>query len=71
MGPDYPPQRGMILLLLGLGVFFLIGALLSGLCWVVLGDWQSYISQIAGIAFITSIPIAYFSWSYFERHHRR
>lgn len=67
MGSDYPPRRGLILLFLSMGIFFLAAALLSLYCWLSFDTWQPYLSQIAGIALMVSIPLTYYVWGYYEQ----
>ena len=67
MEPDYPPRRGFTLVLLGMGIFYLVAALLSLYYWLAFGAWQPYLGQIAGIALVVSIPTTYLIWKYYEQ----
>lgn len=70
MVPDYPPQRGLILALLGMGIFYLVAAALSLYYTLTFGAWRPYLVQIAGIALVVSIPVAYLIWSAYEQRRR-
>lgn len=70
MGPDYPPRRSLILIFLGMGIFYLVAALLSLFYLFTFGTWRPYLLQIVGIALVVSIPVTYLIWSYYEQRHR-
>jgi uncharacterized membrane protein len=67
MEPDYPPRRGLILALLGMGIFYLVVTVLSLYYTLTFGAWRPYLVQIAGIALVVSIPITYLIWSVYEQ----
>lgn len=53
-----------------MGIFFFVAALLSFYCWLSFDTWRPYLSQIAGIALIVSIPLTYVVWGYYEQQRR-
>jgi len=67
MEPDYPPQRRLILIFLGMGIFYLVAGLLSLCYWLTFGTWRPYLGQITGIALVVSIPTTYLVWRYYEQ----
>lgn len=65
----YPWQRAVLLMLLGMGIFFTIAALLALLVWLTMGDWRSFLEEIALVAFLATIPVAYYALGrYLDRH---
>lgn len=52
-------------MLLGMGIFFLIAALLALLVWLTIGNWRHFLMEIAFVATLASIPVAYFLWIHF------
>lgn len=56
------------ILLLSLGVFQIIAALLAVFFWMVAGDWRGLIPQIVVIAFWLNFPATYWIWRrWFQR----
>lgn len=49
-------------ILLSLGVFQLIAALLGFFFWIVAGDWRQFVPQIVVIAFWLNFPATYWLW---------
>lgn len=60
----------MTLILLGLGIFFLLATLLSMSCLLVFGEWRPYLVQIAGTAWVGSLPLTYLVWVWIEKRYR-
>lgn len=54
--------RALTLMLLGMGIFFLYVALLALLVWLTVGNWQSFLTELALVAALVSIPTAYYTW---------
>ncbi|HZD57637.1 MAG TPA: hypothetical protein VE136_12970 [Anaerolineales bacterium] len=50
------------IILLSLGVYQIIAALLAIFFWMVAGDWRDFISQIIVIAFWINLPVTYWIW---------
>lgn len=62
---DYPWQRALILMLLGMGVFFTLAALLALLIWLTTGNWQSFLQEIALVAALATVPVATYVWGHY------
>lgn len=54
--------RALTLMLLGMGVFFLNAALLALIAWISMGDWRLFITELAVIAALLSVPMTYYAW---------
>ena len=67
--PDHPWRRAMLLLLLGMGVFFVIAATISFLIWITAGDWRPFLDEIAAIAVFLTIPGVYHLWGRYVVQH--
>ena len=67
---DNTLRRSLLLILLGMGTFFLVAALLALLLWLTMGEWRSFLSKIAFIASLATIPIAYYVWTNHVAHRR-
>jgi hypothetical protein len=50
------------IILLSLGVYQIIAALLAIFFWTVAGDWRDFIPQIMLIAFWINLPATYWIW---------
>jgi hypothetical protein len=56
------------ILLLSLGVFQIIAALLAVFFWSVAGDWREFVPQIVIVAFWLNFPATYWIWRrWFQR----
>lgn len=66
--PDSPWRRGLLLILLGMGAFFLLAALLALIVWLTVGNWRSFLVEIAFVATLATIPAAYYLWTNFVAH---
>lgn len=55
-------RRMIVLVLLGCGVFQLIGALAAMLLWWGNGDWRPYVPVIVVVALLLAWPLAYELW---------
>lgn len=66
--PDQLWRRSLFLALLGMGTFFLIAALLSLAVWLTVGDWRSLLMEIAFVAMLGAIPVAYYLWTNYVAH---
>lgn len=58
-------RRGVLLALLGLGVFFLVATFLGLAFWLVSGTWEMPIQFVAAVSLVLSMPIAYGIWKRF------
>ncbi len=67
--PERPLRRALLLMLLGMGAFFLVAAVLAFLLWHVLDGWRQFLGEIAFVAALTAIPIAYYVWTNHVAHH--
>ena len=65
---DYSWRRTVFLALLGTGVFFTIAALLALLTWFMLGAWRPFLTEIALLAALTTMPAAYLLWGRYVVH---
>jgi hypothetical protein len=70
MEPKYPPKRGLVLILLAIGIFYLVAAVLSLYCWLAFSAWRPYLGQIAVAALLISIPLTYLVWGYYEQRRK-
>ncbi len=50
-------------MLLGMGKFFIIAALLAMLVWLATGSWRPFLEEIAIISALAVIPLAKHLWS--------
>ena len=50
------------IILLSLGVFQLLAALLGVFFWIAAGDWREFLPQIVVIAFWLNFPVTYWIW---------
>ena len=63
--PDRPVRRAFLLVLLGMGTFLLIAAMLALLVWLTAGDWRSFLMEIAFVAMLVTIPSAFYLWTHY------
>lgn len=61
--------RSLFLALLGMGVYFLIAALLLLAVWLTVGNWRSFLWEITLVAALATIPAAYYLWNSHIIHH--
>ena len=61
--------RSLFLPLLGMGVYFMIAALLSLAVWLAIGSWRSFLWEITLVAALTTIPTAYYLWNSYLIHY--
>lgn len=54
--PQKPVVRRFMLLLLGVGAFQIIAALLATILWLLGINWQSHVIVIAGLSIVLTIP---------------
>ena len=52
-------------MLLGMGVFFTLGALLALLIWLTTGSWHALLREIALVAALATVPVAYYLWGHY------
>lgn len=52
------------LMLIGMGTFFFIAALLTFVVWVSVGNWRQFLAELAMVAMVVTIPVAYYAWRY-------
>ena len=55
------------IVLLSLGVFQIIAALLAVFFWIVAGDWRDLVPQIVVITFWLNFPATYWIWYQWSR----
>lgn len=61
--------RALVLMLLGMGMFFLNAALLVLVLWLSVGNWRPYITELVLVAALMTIPTAYYAWNYSIAQH--
>lgn len=61
---DHSFQRALIFILLGMGSFFTVAALLALMVWLTTGNWRPFLWQIALLAALATIPTIYI-WTRF------
>lgn len=66
--PDYSWRRALILILLGMGIFFTIAALLALLMWLTIGNWRPLLEEIAVLAALATMPVASHLWERYVAH---
>lgn len=67
--PGYSWKRAIFLMLLGMGLFFTIAALLALLAGLATGNWRPFLEEIALLAILTTAPVAYYLWGRYVDHH--
>jgi hypothetical protein len=64
-----PPSSQIVaLVLLGIGAYQIIAAILSGFLWLANEDCLTLMPQISVAAFWLTLPIAYLIWAKYLRH---
>jgi hypothetical protein len=54
---------------LDMGVPFTIAALLALPVWLTAGDWRPFLEEVALLAALATIPVAYRLWGCYVAHH--
>jgi len=60
-----PFRRGLVLMLLGFGIFNLLAGALGVVFWLIAGEWEPYLPIIVILAF-AAWPIAYQIWKRYQ-----
>lgn len=65
---EQPWRRALLLMLLGMGTFFLIATLLALAVWLTVGNWRPFLMEISFVATLATIPVAYLVWTNYVAH---
>lgn len=57
-------KRTIILVLLGMGAFFFIAALLTLYLWVTKENWHQSLLAVALVSLFLAIPVAMYLWTH-------
>lgn len=58
-------EQALVLVLLGMGTFFVLAALMALMAWFVVGHWRPFMQEIVLLSMMATIPTAYYLRSRF------